>query len=125
MGEGLVVRDGETGDAVIAATRLPVERILEGLARGGSLEALLALHPGLTPEHVTAALRFAAEAVRGVPPAAGADGRRTVVVDAKEYAELRYQVGYLKGICQGLVEAAGRVLPAEVTVAGLLPRTQG
>ena len=52
------------GKPVIAGTRLTVELILEKLAAGETVEQLLAAHPRLTREGVTAALEFAARALR-------------------------------------------------------------
>jgi uncharacterized protein (DUF433 family) len=52
------------GKPVIAGARITVELILEKLAAGESVESILAAHPGLTPEAIRAALRFAADALR-------------------------------------------------------------
>ncbi len=52
------------GKPVIAGTRVTVELILEELAAGTSVENLLAGYPMLTPDAVSAALKFAAEALR-------------------------------------------------------------
>lgn len=52
------------GKPVIAGTRITVELILEKLAAGESMEALLAAHPRLTRAGVLAALDFAARALR-------------------------------------------------------------
>ena len=48
------------GKPVVAGTRLTVEFILEELAAGTSVAQLIASHPRLTPEAVSAALAFAA-----------------------------------------------------------------
>jgi uncharacterized protein (DUF433 family) len=48
------------GKPVLKGTRLTVELILERLADGNTVEEVLAAHPRLTPEHVRAALAFAA-----------------------------------------------------------------
>ena len=53
------------GKPVVAGTRISVELILDNLAAGETIEQLLAAHPHLTREGVQAALRFAAEALRG------------------------------------------------------------
>ena len=53
------------GKPVVAGTRITVELILEKLAAGETVEQLLAAHPRLTPEAIRAALKFAAEALRG------------------------------------------------------------
>ena len=52
------------GKPVIAGTRITVELILEKLAAGETIEQLLAAHPRLTQEAVSAALAFAANALR-------------------------------------------------------------
>ncbi|HEY2911171.1 MAG TPA: DUF433 domain-containing protein [Gemmataceae bacterium] len=52
------------GKPVITGTRLTVEFILEELAAGTSVEQLVASHPRLTPAGVSAALAFAARALR-------------------------------------------------------------
>lgn len=67
MAQGLIEIKPEImmGKPVIAGTRITVELILEKLAAGETIEQLLAAHPHLTREGVQAALRFAAEALRG------------------------------------------------------------
>lgn len=52
------------GKPVIAGTRITVESILEKLAAGETREQLLAAYPRLTQEAISAALAFAAEALR-------------------------------------------------------------
>jgi uncharacterized protein (DUF433 family) len=52
------------GKPVIAGTRVTVELILEKLAAGETIEAILAAHPRLTEEAIRAALAFAAEALK-------------------------------------------------------------
>jgi len=54
------------GKPVIAGTRLTVEFILEELAAGTTPAQLAASHPRLTPEAVSSALAFAAQALRAV-----------------------------------------------------------
>ncbi len=56
------------GKPVIAGTRITVELILEKLAAGETVEQLLESHPRLTREAVSAALAYAAQAIRGLPP---------------------------------------------------------
>ena len=56
------------GKPVIAGTRITVELILEKLAAGESVDQILAAHPRLTREAVSAALVYAAQAVRNSPP---------------------------------------------------------
>lgn len=52
------------GKPCIRGTRISVDFVLEVLARGESLEAILAAYPSGTEEGLAAALRFAAERVR-------------------------------------------------------------
>jgi uncharacterized protein (DUF433 family) len=52
------------GKPVVAGTRITVEQILEKLAAGETAAELLESHPRLTREGITAALQFAAEALR-------------------------------------------------------------
>lgn len=53
------------GKPVVKGTRITVELILESLAAGESLDNLLDSYPRLTKEDVSAALAFAAEALKG------------------------------------------------------------
>jgi len=63
---GLVVSDPGVmmGKPVITGTRITVEHILEELAAGRSVEELLDAYPRLTRDGISAALAFAAEALR-------------------------------------------------------------
>lgn len=65
MGQ-LIVSDPSVmmGKPVVAGTRITVEFILEKLAAGETVEELLDAHPRLTRPAVTAALEFAASALR-------------------------------------------------------------
>jgi uncharacterized protein (DUF433 family) len=67
MSEPLVVSDPEVmlGKPVVAGTRITVELILDKLGSGEPIEAVLESHPRLTRDGVLAALRYAAEALRG------------------------------------------------------------
>ncbi len=67
MDKGTIVSDPQIlmGKPVVVGTRISVELILEKLAAGETVEQLLAAHPRLTREGVQAALRFAAEMLRG------------------------------------------------------------
>lgn len=58
-----IVRDGETGRALVASTGTPVDEILQALQDGAQFDAVLARHPELTPQGIAAALRFARNAV--------------------------------------------------------------
>ncbi|NBP68893.1 MAG: DUF433 domain-containing protein [Cytophagia bacterium] len=53
------------GKPVIKGTRITVELILESLSAGESVDNLLASYPRLTKEAISAALAFAAEALKG------------------------------------------------------------
>jgi uncharacterized protein (DUF433 family) len=52
------------GRPVVTGTRITVERILEELGSGRTVDELLDAHPRLTREGVLAALRFGAEVMR-------------------------------------------------------------
>ena len=67
MSDPLIVSDPNVlmGKPVIAGTRLSVELILQKLSAGETIAQLLQAHPRLTRESLSAALDFAAEAVRG------------------------------------------------------------
>ena len=66
MPNPLVVSDPNVmmGKPVIAGTRITVELILEKLAAGETIEQILTAHPRLTPAGISAALAFAAEALK-------------------------------------------------------------
>lgn len=52
------------GKPTISGTRISVELILEKLAAGESIDQILEAHPRLTREGISAALEFAAKALR-------------------------------------------------------------
>jgi uncharacterized protein (DUF433 family) len=52
------------GKPVIVGTRITVESILERLAAEESVEQIMASHPRLSREAISAALSFAAQALR-------------------------------------------------------------
>lgn len=52
------------GKPVITGTRITVERILERMAAGESVDQLLTVYPHLSREAICAALGFAAAAIR-------------------------------------------------------------
>jgi uncharacterized protein (DUF433 family) len=56
------------GKPVIAGTRITVELILEKLAAGETIEQILEAHPRLTRESISAALSYAAQTLRDLPP---------------------------------------------------------
>ncbi len=57
------------GTPCLQGTRIPVYVILDNLAAGESVDTILAQYPTVRPEHISAALAFAAELAheRGVP----------------------------------------------------------
>lgn len=67
MNEPLIVSDPSVllGKPIVAGARIPVELILDKLGSGESVEQLLESHPRLTREAVLAAVRFAAQVLRG------------------------------------------------------------
>ena len=144
MSDNQVARDGATGEPVLGATGIPVAHILEWLADGGTPETLLNEYPELTPAHVSAALRFAARAVRREPaysPGGQAPGMlreaqaeyeampdaATVLRMAdEEHARLAYEVDLLDGIREGLRQIInGEGIPHEVAIARLKARYGG
>lgn len=66
MAKQLIVSDPKVmmGKPVIAGTRITVELVLDKLAAGEPVDAILAAHPRLTREDIYAAMSFAAEALR-------------------------------------------------------------
>lgn len=62
----LIVSEPERlgGKPCVRGTRLSVEFILDRLAAGDSTQDLLAAYPQLTPEGLSAALRYAADRLR-------------------------------------------------------------
>ena len=68
MGTERIVCDPKVmmGKPVVAGTRITVERILEGLGAGETVEQIVDAHPRLTREALQAALLFAAKKMRSV-----------------------------------------------------------
>ena len=66
MGKASIVSDPEVmmGKPVVAGTRITVEYILEELAHGQTIDALVDSHPTLIREGVLAALEYAARVLR-------------------------------------------------------------
>ena len=62
----VITADAETLHGVVrfAGTRIPVTVVLDNLADGASPEEILSQYPGLLPEHVPAALAYAADLAR-------------------------------------------------------------
>jgi uncharacterized protein (DUF433 family)/predicted transcriptional regulator len=115
-----IIRDGETGRALVASTGTPVDEILDSLEAGGAFESALQRHPELTPEAVAAALRFARVAVgrevQYLPkPERGFTGVReraaspfnsrsssggTITLEAGEYEDLLSRLDLLEGLLE-------------------------
>jgi uncharacterized protein (DUF433 family) len=66
MANRMIVSDPNVmmGKPVVVGTRITVELILEKLAAGETTEELQEAHPRLTREAISAALQFAADALR-------------------------------------------------------------
>lgn len=66
MKTNLVISDPNVmmGKPIVVGTRITVELILEKLAAGETEAQILQAHPRLTPEAISPALAFAAEALR-------------------------------------------------------------
>jgi uncharacterized protein (DUF433 family) len=64
--KSLIDRDPNVmlGKPVLSGTRITVEFVLERLAQGATREELIENYDGLRPEHVSAALAYAAASVR-------------------------------------------------------------
>ncbi len=52
------------GEVCAAGTRIPVTVILDSLAEGSTKEDILRSYPSLKPDHIEAALAYAAELAR-------------------------------------------------------------
>lgn len=52
------------GAACIRGTRVPVSVVLDNLAAGESAQTILAEYPSLKPEHILAAIAYAADLAR-------------------------------------------------------------
>jgi uncharacterized protein (DUF433 family) len=142
-----IYRDGETGEAIVEGTIVPVAAILRSVAEGATAEEVIRAHPGLTREGFVAALEHAARAVdRDVRYEAPAPGEgallarepaaayaprstvagETVVLDADEYDELLYRLDLLEDIAQGLADAAaGRTIPHDEVFDRLIAKYGG
>jgi len=49
------------GDVCVSGTRIPVTVVLDSLAEGSTKEEILRSYPSLRPEHIDAALAYAAQ----------------------------------------------------------------
>jgi uncharacterized protein (DUF433 family) len=135
----VIVRDAETGEAVVAGTGVTVAQILRELAGGPGVEAVLRRHPELTEEAVAAAISFAIQALRresayshepgararevhepgavyGAPATVGED---IAALDAR-IDELAYEIDFLKAIREGLRQVeSGELVSHEDAMAEL------
>jgi uncharacterized protein (DUF433 family) len=127
----VVLRDGATGQAIVSGPDIPVDAILERLVLSGSVERVLEVFPGLTPEGFAAAIAYAAIAVRRevrydegphvgvkmVRETAAAYGSSGDPDDAlleveAAYGQARYELELVAGLRNGFRDlAAGRVVP--------------
>jgi len=131
-----VVRDGQTGAAVIAGTGISVVSILRELAASSGADAVLGAHPELTADALAAAISFAAAAVEREVPydfstaaapsivreralAGGYAAAHTpVFLGAEEYDDLLDEVGLLRELCAAQAEvAAGETVSHEEALA--------
>jgi uncharacterized protein (DUF433 family) len=150
---GEIVRDGGTGQAIVAATGTPVDHILEALESGDSRDDVLRAHPGLTLDDLVAAVRFARAAVeRGVQysmprpqplvarehavaygPSASlsslrsyADVHTALRSAERERKRLAYRLDLVESVHDGLGQAAaGDVIPHDEVFAHLGARFPG
>jgi uncharacterized protein (DUF433 family) len=62
----LISSDAQVMHGVVcfSGTRVPVSVVLDNLAAGATVEAILAEYPSLRPEHIPAAIGYAAELAR-------------------------------------------------------------
>jgi uncharacterized protein (DUF433 family) len=135
-----IVRDGNTGRALVASTGTPVDDILQAIEDDAQFAGLFARFPELTPAGVAAALRFARNAVgremRYVPDPkfgvmelrerplqpynAGSARGGTVTLDAGEYGDVLYRLDLLEGIFDAERELdEGHGVPHEQVFASL------
>ena len=52
------------GTVCLRGTRIPVSVVLDNLAAGETVERILEAYPSLTPEHIRAAIAYAADLAR-------------------------------------------------------------
>lgn len=150
-----IVRDGDTGQAIVASTGTRVEDILAAMEAGAGINEVLRRFPGLSADAVRAALRFARMAVareipyrtdrkrgvselreravrpygRGGATALPSEGDDVLVLlhsVAAQRERLRHELEVAGDIHAGLEDvAAGRVITHEEVVARLSARFRG
>jgi uncharacterized protein (DUF433 family) len=144
MTEEYIVRDGDTGRAVVASTGTPVDEILESIAAGGDFGGVLRRHPELTPGAVAAAVQFAKVAVgrevqylpRPTPGFTGVreqaavafngGGQGTVTLESGEYDDLLYRLDLFEGIFEAERDLdEGNGVPHEAVFAQLRSKFGG
>ncbi|HST58504.1 MAG TPA: DUF433 domain-containing protein [Longimicrobium sp.] len=138
MKEEYIVRDGDTGRAIVSSTGTPVDEILESIAAGGDFADVLRRHPELTPGAVVAAVQFAKVAVgrevqylprpdpgfTGVRERAAVAfngrGEGTVTLESGEYDDLLYRLDLFEGIFEAERDLdEGNGIPHEAVFAQL------
>ena len=138
MNESSIVRDGDTGEALVAGTDVTVSEILLELAMDDGIARVLDAFPDLSREDVVAAVQFAVNATRsetrynpggtasrvrearvayGTQPATDDDALAAV---ESEYERVRYEFELISGIRNGLRELReGKEVPHEQVMAEL------
>jgi 1,4-alpha-glucan branching enzyme len=105
------------GQPVFAGTRLTVDSVLEQLARGVTVDELLAKYPELSPDAIRAALQFAAETIRATAAVLAEPldlhGPRPTMVDEKPAIAVRAFVPEAERV--EVVRAAAPATPATET----------
>lgn len=135
MSESGIVRDAETGEAVVAGTDITVIEILQAFANPSAVGAVLDAYPELTERAVSEAISFAAGAVgRDVRCSAEEASEHrsleeSIAVMEEECGRLRYELDIAEAIRTGLREIReGKVIPHEEAMAELraaLARSEG
>lgn len=143
--EAYVVRDGRTGEAVMAGTGISVAAILRELAGKAGVVAVLEAFPDLTAEDVAAAVAFATDAIGREPLYSEPDPatrpgmvreralvsgwgveRSPVFLGSDEYDGLLDEVELLRELCVAQVEiAAGETVSEDEALAYLRGRLGG
>lgn len=119
MSDVVIVRDGDTGEALIGRTNVAVAAVLQELASGPCAAAVLRAYPELSADDVAAAVRFAVASVRYEAPApvtgvsmvrevavAPAHQSRTILMEVDEYEALLDEVELLRSLCEAQLQVA-------------------
>lgn len=125
---GPQIRDGHV---VFKGTRLPVERVLLDMAKGMSLEEVIAKRPTLSKEAVAEALRLATQTlierslskarVRGRGPRPGTEERRVSMTEdgpeiVLKYVEIGQHLVVDPRVCHGQLTFKGTRVPVETVL---------